>query len=284
MTILDRIIKTAPIGSDKASRSKTQMSSHSSKAKSLTTELRKQTSIQGRPILAEKDKNIAPTRGKQPETPARHPSSDYGDDSLDDLPSPSQLLGKNKPSFMKSQPLLKDHQTKALDGAAPDPKRDRKDSTSLPFPKAKTNIFQNRQIKSSASKEHEIIDISDTPPELTEQSIEDQQLNLTEPTTLQISMNEQPPDQKRKASQVETQSTKRFKRNSFVSPFQTQYPETPCLSEVATAPEITSPKDPSPAFETSKSPVLRTWMDMNAELLRDDTDIIEEFKNIVDYI
>ena len=160
-------------------------------------------------------------------------------------------------------------QTKASGGAAtvPVPKKDDIRSTDLPVRK---EGLQKKQSKPPTPKtQPEIIEIpDDTPPEATETPNAEAEPTATEQSSLPTMNSEHHP--KRKASQDETQETKRFKRNQFVSPFQVQSPKP--FKEISLDPE------------NSDIPAIRTWLDLNTDWHDADIDMPAEFKDIIDFI
>ncbi|CAG8158979.1 unnamed protein product [Penicillium salamii] len=240
-----------------------------SKPNSSIPQLKKKASAQGRLALVEKDKNAVLAKRKEP--PVKPLSSDYGDDSFDDLPSPSKLMVDFRKNLAKRESSACNAPEKETAFTPSDIEKGRIKSTV--HPTKRSQLHQTKPSKPTTPNEHEIIEISDdTPPKATLNSVELLESTATGQNTLQVPAEERSDDMKRKASQDENQTTKRFKHNPFVTPFQVQSPEAPKSEE--------APLDP----KDSDLPVPRTWFDLNAEWLRDDIDMIEEFKNIVDFI
>jgi ATP-dependent DNA helicase HFM1/MER3 len=181
-------------------------------------------------------------------------SSDYGDDNFDDLPSPSQLLGNTGSNLTRAQSPMSSTQVKASNGAVPQcssPMKQSRPST----PKTPPEII-------------EIPDDTPPPPTLGTPSPEPK-LTTTEQSSLP-SMNPEQPHPKRKASQDEASNSRRFKRNPFVSPFREKSPKS--FKEITAVPEKTD------------IPMIRTWLDLNADWHDADIDMVEEFKDIIDFI
>lgn len=239
------------------------------KAKSSTPQLRSGPSTQKRVVLAEKNKNIDIARNKKREAP-KPLSSDYGDDSLDDLPPPSQLLRNTDSALMKPGSPARDFQAKTSYESASVTKDGPRENTSSSI--SSTKHYQKKQ-KPPVPREHEIIEISDdATPEPTEDPITEPEPTVTEQSTLQNSLSGQSHGSKRKASQNDIQGTKRSKLNPFDPASQLHSSQLP------------KSKESSLDLETAQAPVLRSWLDLNAECLLDDIDMVEQFKHIVDFI
>lgn len=241
-----------------------------SKARNSTPQLRSGPSTQKRSALAEKDTNID-IAGRKQRTPPKPLSSDYGDDSLDDLPPPSQLLRNTDSALVKAESPTGNYQARMSDEATSGPTDDPRENPSSSI--SNTKLYQKKQRKASFPKEHEIIEISDDEtPESTENPITEPEPTATEQSTLQNSLSGLSHGSKRKTSQDESQGIKRSKLHPFDSAFQ------------AHSSQLPKSKESSLDLETAQAPVLRSWLDLNAECLLDDIDMVEQFKNIVDFI
>ncbi|CAG8932589.1 unnamed protein product [Penicillium salamii] len=275
LTIPTSLTKTAANASNKGNLATKKVKADpknalsGSKPNSSIPQPKKKASAQGRLALVEKDKNVILAKRKEP--PVKPPSSDYGDDSFDDLPSPSTLLVNVRKNLAKGESSAGNAPEKGTAFTPSDIEKGRTKNTV--HPTIRSQLHQTKPSKRTTPDEHEIIEISDdTPPKATLSSVELLKSTATGQNTLQSPAEERSDDMKRKASQDENQTTKRFKRNPFVTPFRVQSAEAPDFEE--------APLDP----KDSGLPVPRTWFDLNAEWLRDDIDMIEEFKNIVDFI
>ncbi|CAG7922892.1 unnamed protein product [Penicillium olsonii] len=253
----------------KQSGLESKSAANSLKPKTPTAQIAKKPSIQGRLALAEKDKNVILAKKKN--IPPKPPSSDYGDDSFDDLPTPSQLLMHVRKSAPKTPLPASETQQKRASLTASDLEEDSIKNADLQNEKSKSR--QPDKIRPTTPKEHEIIEISDdTPPNATRSSIAELGSTAIEPNSSQVSAEIVPDDKKRKGGQDDNENTKRFKRNPFVQPFQLPSSQAARSNERSLEPN------------NSDLPVPRTWLDLNAEWLHDDIDMLEEFKNIVDFI
>ncbi|KAJ5203403.1 hypothetical protein N7449_005482 [Penicillium cf. viridicatum] len=86
---------------------------HVSKAKKMSTsQAGKKNQSRERSVLSERDKNVPSYNRKLEKSPAKPPSSDYGDESFDDLPSPSRLLGSRGSGFATWVSPVADDQAK----------------------------------------------------------------------------------------------------------------------------------------------------------------------------
>lgn len=161
-------------------------------------------------------------------------------------------------------------QVKASSGALPVPTTKQDDMGSIDPPILRPNPPKKQSKPITPKIQPEIIEIpDDTPPPAPGTPIAEPKPTATEQSPLP-SMNAEQPHPKRKASQDEPQDNKRFKRNSFVSPFREISPKT--FKEISTIPE------------NSDIPMIRTWLDLNADWHDADIDMFEEFKDIIDFI
>jgi hypothetical protein len=186
------------------------------------------------------------------------------------LPSPSQLLRKMRPIPAKIQSPMTSIQVKASGGTAPvfNTKQNDMESINPPILQGKPRKKQRESIVHQTQPE--IIEIpDDTPPEIPGTPIVDAEHSMNAPSPL-LTSNPEQFHPKRKASQDETHDSKRFQRNPFVSPFRDDSPK--------------PFKEISAITEKSDIPMIRTWFNLNADWDDADIDMIEEFKDFVDFI
>jgi ATP-dependent DNA helicase HFM1/MER3 len=297
LTISASITKTPAIGSNAGTHERNQRttevknSENFSKTKTSTPQPGKKPLNQVSSVLLEKDKNV-PIKKKRPETPKPF-SSDYGDDSLDELISPSQLFGKTGSSFARLPSPMTSIQAMNNGADVVPVSTDKKNTDSPELPVFQTNIQVKKSKPSIPKTQPEVIEISDdTPSEATSienenakpepttpghditpeaTSIENAEPEPTTPEQSTISLTS--PEEshlKRQASEDEYQDSKRLKRTPFDSHFQAESPKH--FKEIALDPE------------QPDLPVMRTWLDLNADWNDADIDMVKEFKDIIDFI
>ncbi|CAI7629740.1 unnamed protein product [Penicillium discolor] len=239
-----------------------------------------------RSVLSERDKNVPFYKRKSEKRPEKPPSSDYGDESFDDLPSPSRLLGNRGSGFARSVSPVVDDRTKNIitDVSAIETKHT--DTEPSHSASASRSDLQNNQMKPSTPKpQHEIIEIpDDTPP--------DPRMTLTKDSsvkqsTLPLSTKaDQPLTLKRKASRDETRTEhqKRIKQSPFVSALQV-HASTSLNDGPPPSTEQPAPISPAPPVSpVSPVPVIGGRMDLNATWDNDEINLLDEFKDIIRFI
>lgn len=258
-----------------------------SKAKQMSiSQAGKKNPSRERSILSERDKNVPFYQRKLEKRPEKPLSSDYGDESFDDLPSPSRLLRNRGSGFERSVSPVVDDQAK--NSTMDVPAIETKHTGAEPAPSTlRINFSQKDQMKPSAPKrQYEIIEIlDDTPPDSRIKTTKDSPVKQS---ILPLSTKaDQSSILKRKTSQDETrmEHKKRVKQTPFVPALQVHasnsLKDEPPLSPGQPAPPI-SPA--SPASPVSPVPVTVGRMDLNATWDNDGIDLLDEFKNIIRFI
>lgn len=263
---------------------------HVSKAKKMSmSQAGKKNQSRERSVLSERDKNVPSYNRKLEKSPAKPPSSDYGDESFDDLPSPSRLLGSRGSGFATWVSPVADDQAKNNITDVPTIESKHTD-TEPSHSSSRSDLPQKDHMKPSTPKpQHEIIEIpDDTPPDSAMTITKDSSVNQS---TLPLSTKaDQLPTLKRKASQDETRTEhkKRAKQSPFVSALQVHASNSlndePPLSPEQPAPPISPTSPVSLVSPVSPVPVIGGRMDLNATWDNDDIDLLDEFKDIIKFI
>ncbi|CAI7572064.1 unnamed protein product [Penicillium glandicola] len=250
---------------------------HVSRVEMSTSQAEKKNQNREKSVLLERDKNIPSCKRKQEKSLAYPPSSDYGDENFDDLPSPSHLLGNRGSGFATSVFLAVDEQAKnnITDVPVIETKHtDPKPSASLSEPP------QRDQTKPPIPKpQQEIIEIpDDTPPDSAGLLLTKNKDSSVKQSTLPLSPRiDQTTNLKRKASQDETRTeedNKRVKQSPFVSAVQFH----------ALSP-LNDEQPPSPEQPVSPvSPVIGGCMNLTAAWDYDGIDLLDEFKDVINFI
>ncbi|KAG0159719.1 hypothetical protein PDIDSM_7243 [Penicillium digitatum] len=261
---------------------------HASKAKKISTsQATKNIASCEKSVLLERDKNLSFCKRKWEKSPANPLSSDYGDETFDDLPLPSCLL-RNRGSGLATSvfPVMEDQaKSKPTDY----PIVETKNIDPEPSPSAsRSGQPQNNQTKpSSHTPQHEIIEIpDDTPPYSAGSPKTTNKESPVKKSTLSLSLRaDSPPNLKRKASQDETgtENSKRAKQSPCVSALQFHG------SNISNDENPLNPDQPassvSPVFLDSPvavSPLIGGRMDLTASWPNNDgIDLLDEFKDII---
>jgi ATP-dependent DNA helicase HFM1/MER3 len=225
-------------------------------------------------VLSETDKNIPLYKRKREKSPAKPLSSDYGDETFDDLPSPSCLLGNKGSGFATSASPVVDHQPKdnityvpAMETNHTDPKP----STSRP------KLPQKDETKRSTSQpQHEIIEIpDDTPPNSMELPMTTDKDSPVKQSTVPLpTEKDSPANLKRKAGETQNEEqNKRVKQSPFV-PASESHTSYILNNEQSPSPE--QPACPVPAFIGGQIDLTAAW--------DDGIDLLDEFKDIIKLI
>lgn len=279
------------VPSSKHHKIDSQTPTNIAKPRKSTPQLGKKPSIQPKSALAEKDKNIL-TAKKMQFGAMKEVSSDYGDESFDDLPSPSQLLRSAENPF-KAQPSTSESHTKIKQITISDIINEPQESVDLS--NESKELHENRESQPTTPKESEIIVIpDDTPSQNTERSVPELESVALEKIQSEDSADAQSNQLKRKATEDEIEDIERHKRNPFLPPsripsflipesrersIDTESPKGPLVT-IMLPQLIASAGDPM----ASETPEPRTWLQLNEHWLREDTDIVEDFNNIVHHI
>ncbi|KXG53178.1 Nucleotide-sugar transporter [Penicillium griseofulvum] len=253
------------------------ISNHVSKAKMISTpQVRNKNASREKSVLSERDKNIPSYKRKREKSPAKPLSSDYGDETFDDLPSPSCLLGNKGSGFATSVSPVVDHQPKnnITDAPAMETKHT-EPKPSVPC----SDLPHKDETKQSTSKpKHEIIEIpDDTPPnsmELPVTTPTDKHSPVKQSTVPLPTEKDSPANLKRKAGEPQNEEqNKRVKQSPFVTDSESH---TSNILNNEQPPSPEEPGSPVAAFIDGRIDFTATW--------DDGIDLLDEFKDIIKLI
>ncbi|OQE42952.1 hypothetical protein PENCOP_c003G06758 [Penicillium coprophilum] len=267
--------RTIPAIQKESGLNQLTISDHVSKVKSTSQAGKKDTNRE-KSVPSEREQNFFSYKRKREKSPAKHLSSDYGDERFDDLPSPSRLLGNRGLGLITSVPPVVDDQPKKNITNAPAIKKKRTDPKQSG---SRSELPQKEAKPSTPQPQREIIEIpDDTPAETTKLPMAVNKVLSGKESTLSLSTGpDQSPSLKRKASEDKTQKEKqekRAKQNYFVpaSHFQAS---TSLIDEKL-------PISEQPA--SSVSPVTGGRIDLSAAWEDGGIDLLDEFKDIIKFI
>ncbi|KAJ5296062.1 hypothetical protein N7508_010883 [Penicillium antarcticum] len=284
LTISDSNTKVTPLnnartGSQVAKQrnGQSKKADNLSKAKSLTSQVGKKASIQGKFALSDRSRSMFSNKTKRVLSPMRIHSSDYGDDDFSDLISPSSLLGEPGNSFARPDSPMTEPQTQNAFTAMNSRPKKHSISSAPSAPQAESSSLGSQTKPSSPQTQHEVIEIQDdTSPESVKRAVSKHR-KLAKQSTLPVTMERNSArNLKRKASQTEPkdeESQGDSRRHSSISSFLMQ----PLKYMGVRTPH--PPQKDAPSF-----PMDEADMALPAEWHDDDTsDLPDIFNDIIDF-